>query len=113
MARFIVHSDKHGEFRWKLVGSDNKVIGKAAEGFKRQEDCIASLNLLQADAPGAALDFRLRNGVRPVTPARASAAATPAVVAAPSPAPALAPASTVAAASPAVVAPPQAPPPQA
>jgi uncharacterized protein YegP (UPF0339 family) len=83
MARFIVHSDKHGEFRWKFVGSNNQVIGKSGDGFKKQEDCIASLNLLQADVGAAALDFQLRNGIRPVTPARANAATAPAFVPAP------------------------------
>lgn len=82
MARFIVHSDKHGEFRWKFVGSNNLVIGRSGEAFKKQEDCIASLQLLRTDVGGAALDFQLRNGVHPVTSARPSSATAPAAVAA-------------------------------
>jgi uncharacterized protein YegP (UPF0339 family) len=100
MSKFTVYNDKHGEFRWKFVGSSNLVVARSGEGFKKQEDCIASLNLVQKDIPGAGLAFQLRNGILPATAVKPAPA--PVVVGAPA-APALA-------ASPAIV-PAQAPPP--
>jgi uncharacterized protein YegP (UPF0339 family) len=90
MAKFTVYNDKHFEFRWKFVGSNGRVVAKSGEGFKKQEDCVTSLTLLQKDIPGAALDYQLRKGVLPVPPVKVGAApvvasipASPAIVASP------------------------------
>jgi uncharacterized protein YegP (UPF0339 family) len=90
MAKFTVYGDKHFEFRWKFVGSNGRVIAKSGEGFKKQEDCIAALDLLRADITGAALDYQLPKGVHPASPARTGAApavatipASPAIAASP------------------------------
>jgi uncharacterized protein YegP (UPF0339 family) len=78
VAKFTVYTDKHNEFRWKFIASNNTVIAKSGESFKKQEDCLTSLTLLQKDITGASTDFQLRHGVVPAT-AVASPPVTPPV----------------------------------
>ncbi len=79
MAKFTVYTDKHNEYRWKFTASNDAVVAKSGESYKKQEDCLASLSLLQKDIGGAPVGFQLRKGVHPP----ASAAAAPATAAPP------------------------------
>jgi uncharacterized protein YegP (UPF0339 family) len=93
MSKFTVYADKQNEFRWKFMASNNSVIAKSYESFKRKEDCLVSLSLLQKDITGAAIDHEVRAAVdskvtaqSPITPAIVVAADSKVVV----PTPALA-----------------------
>lgn len=88
MAKFTVYTDKHSEFRWKFLASNNTVVAKSGESYKKQEDCLASLSLLQKDIGGAAVDYQLRNGVTPLNAVKAAPAPAPSVAAAPAVVPA-------------------------
>jgi uncharacterized protein YegP (UPF0339 family) len=63
MSKFTVYSDKQNEFRWKFLASNDRVIAKSYESFKRKEDCLTSLSLLQKDITGAAIDHEVRAAV--------------------------------------------------
>jgi len=82
MAKFTVYTDKHNAFRWKFIASNNVVVAKSGESYQRQEDCLASLGLLQKDIGGAPVGYQLRKGTQPVTASQAASA--PGVVLAPS-----------------------------
>ena len=87
MAKFTVYTDKHNEFRWKFIASNNTVIAKSGESYIKQEDCLTSLSLLQKDIGGAPIGYQLRKGVHPLTAVKSASspvvASTPAIAAAP------------------------------
>lgn len=97
MAKFTVYTDKHDEYRWKFTASNDVVVAKSGESYKKQEDCLASLSLLQKDIGGAPVGFQLRKGVHPLTAIKAVSApvvsSTPAIAASPaiSPVPGISP----------------------
>jgi uncharacterized protein YegP (UPF0339 family) len=74
MAKFTVYTDKHGAFRWKFHANNNVVVAKSGDSYPKQEDCVASLQLLQKDIGGAVVGHQLRKGTLPVTAASAPAA---------------------------------------
>jgi uncharacterized protein YegP (UPF0339 family) len=78
MAKFTVYTDKHNEYRWKFVASNGIVVAKSGDSYLKEEECLASLNLLQQDIGGAPVGYQLRKGVHPATPAKAAAPAIPA-----------------------------------
>ena len=74
MAKFTVYTDKHNEFRWKFIASNNVVVAKSGESYIKQEDCIASLSILQKDIGGAPVGYQLRKGVHPLTAVKSASA---------------------------------------
>lgn len=46
------YRDKHGEWRWKVVARNNRIIADSGEGYKNKADCEAGYQLTQA-APDA------------------------------------------------------------
>ena len=59
MAKFTLYNDKLGDFRWRFLADDNAVIAKSSEGHKTKADCLASIEAIRKDAPGAAVDPEL------------------------------------------------------
>jgi uncharacterized protein YegP (UPF0339 family) len=53
MSKFTVYTDKHEEFRWKFLANDESVVARSSGGFKRREDCLASVEVLRKDIAGA------------------------------------------------------------
>lgn len=39
-----IYKDKKGEFRWRLLGLNGKIIDAATEGFKKRSSCVNNLN---------------------------------------------------------------------
>lgn len=36
------YQDKRGEWRWRMLSKDGKVVGAACEGYKQKSDCEAN-----------------------------------------------------------------------
>ena len=53
MSKFTVYTDKHNEFRWKFHANNDSVVARSSEGFKRKEECLSSVSLLQKDIAGS------------------------------------------------------------
>jgi len=77
MAKFTVYTDKHNEYRWKFIASNDVVVAKSGESYKLEADCLASLALLQKDIGGAPVGYQLRKGVHPAAGAKAAPAVLP------------------------------------
>jgi uncharacterized protein YegP (UPF0339 family) len=48
--KFEVYKDKAGEFRWKLIASNDKEIA-SGQGYKSKESCMDGINSVRTNAP--------------------------------------------------------------
>lgn len=48
--KFQIFYDRKKQFRWRLLGKNNKIIAVAGEGFTRKANCKKSINTLWAIA---------------------------------------------------------------
>ena len=53
MAAFTIYRDKAGEFRWRLEGSNDRIIAESPEGYKNRSDCRDEVDRVRRDAPVA------------------------------------------------------------
>ena len=60
--KFVVYRDGNGEYRWRLVASNGKIVA-SGEGYKNKADCLATIASIQKNAPSAAVEEE------PTTPA--------------------------------------------
>ena len=37
-----IYKDKRGEFRWRKLGANGKIVGSASESYKKKPDCEAN-----------------------------------------------------------------------
>lgn len=37
---FEVYKDKKGEFRWRIVAVNGKIVADSSEGYRRKDSCI-------------------------------------------------------------------------
>ena len=44
MAKFHIYEDKKGEYRWRLVARNGRVMADSAEGYNSQLACEQALN---------------------------------------------------------------------
>lgn len=42
--KFEVYQDKRGEWRWRRLATNGKIVGAASEGYKSKADCEANMN---------------------------------------------------------------------
>jgi len=38
-ARFVVYQDRAGEWRWRLLAANNRIVATSGEGYTRMRDC--------------------------------------------------------------------------
>jgi uncharacterized protein YegP (UPF0339 family) len=54
-ATFEVYQDKAGEFRWRLRTQNGQVIATSGDGYKEKRSCMAGIESVKKNAPGAAV----------------------------------------------------------
>ncbi|NNU79531.1 DUF1508 domain-containing protein [Halovulum dunhuangense] len=42
--KFEVYQDKKGEYRWRRLATNGKIVGSSSEGYKKKSDCEANMN---------------------------------------------------------------------
>lgn len=42
--KFEVYKDKRGEFRWRRIASNGKIVGASSEGYTKKVDCEKNMN---------------------------------------------------------------------
>lgn len=42
---FQVYKDKRGEFRWRVVAENGRIVGVSSEGYKNRRDCLAGAEI--------------------------------------------------------------------
>ena len=56
MARFEPYKDNAGEYRWRFVSSNGRIIATSSEGYKAKGDCQNGIDLISAQAPSAQVE---------------------------------------------------------
>ena len=56
MTRFELYKDNAGEFRWRFVASNGKIIATSSEGYTAKVDCQHGIELVKKDAPAAPVE---------------------------------------------------------
>ncbi len=44
---YRVYRDRSGEWRWRLLAANNRVIADSGEGYARKSDCLAGIRLVK------------------------------------------------------------------
>lgn len=53
--KFVVYRDAAGEYRWRLVASNGKVVA-SGEGYKNKADCLSTIASIQKNSPSATVE---------------------------------------------------------
>ena len=53
MASFELYKDNAGEFRWRFVSTNGRIIATSSEGYKAKGDCQNGIDLVKREAPPA------------------------------------------------------------
>lgn len=53
--RFILYRDRKGEFRWRLLAANGRVIADSAEGYKRRRSRDKAIKLIRLGASSATI----------------------------------------------------------
>lgn len=53
MYHFVVYKDNAGQYRWRFVASNGKIIADSGEGYVNKQDCLNGIQLVKTYAPAA------------------------------------------------------------
>lgn len=56
MFHFEVYTDRRGEYRWRLIASNGKIIADSGEGYRTKAACMHGLKLVRTRAATAKLE---------------------------------------------------------
>ena len=56
MAKFQVYKDKRGEFRWRFISTNGRIIAISSESYKAKNDCVHGIELMKTDGKKAAIE---------------------------------------------------------
>ena len=56
MARFELYKDNAGEYRWRFVSTNGRIIATSSEGYKAKSDCQHGIELFKSEAPPAQVE---------------------------------------------------------
>lgn len=45
--RYKVYKDNKGEWRWRLLATNNRVLADSGEGYKNKQDCLQGIELVK------------------------------------------------------------------
>lgn len=45
--KFELYRDNRGEWRWRLVAGNGKIIATSGEGYQNKSDCLHTVGLVQ------------------------------------------------------------------
>lgn len=51
--RFEIYKDKAGQFRWRLVAANGRIIADSAESYWNKGDCVSAVSAIKAGAAAA------------------------------------------------------------
>lgn len=44
---YYVYTDTAGQWRWRLVANNNKIIANSGEGYWNKSDCLGAIELVK------------------------------------------------------------------
>jgi len=54
--RFVIYEDNAGEWRWRLVDGNNKIVGDSGEGYESKSNVRRAIENVQGECGGAAIE---------------------------------------------------------
>jgi len=45
---YVYYKDAKGEWRWRLVASNGRIIADSGEGYKSERECLADIDRVKA-----------------------------------------------------------------
>ena len=61
MAKFVVYKDKIGEWRWRFIANNGKIIADSGEGYKNKSECYDGINILREQIHSAKIEEENRD----------------------------------------------------
>lgn len=46
--RYALYRGRDGDWRWRLVARNGRVVADSGEGYRRRRDCLRGIRLVQA-----------------------------------------------------------------
>ena len=56
MARFELYKDGTGEYRWRFISSNGRILADSGESYKNKADCQSGIDLIKGEAPTARVE---------------------------------------------------------
>lgn len=56
MAKFLIYKDSLGEYRWRLIAANGKIVADSGEGYSRREGALEDVKWVRTYTPGADLE---------------------------------------------------------
>jgi uncharacterized protein YegP (UPF0339 family) len=47
---YVYYKDSKGEWRWRLVASNGRIIADSGEGYKNEQDCLDDIDRVKKSA---------------------------------------------------------------
>ena len=60
MARFELFKDPKGEYRWRFISSNGRILADSGESYKNKADCQSGIGLIKDEAPTARVEEEQR-----------------------------------------------------
>lgn len=54
--RFQIYKDTSGQFRFRFLAANNRIIANSGEGYYNKKDCLDAINLIKTNAATAPVD---------------------------------------------------------
>lgn len=54
--RFVIYSDKRGEWRWRLVARNGRIVADSGEGYASLRGCRGAVSLVAENAGVARIE---------------------------------------------------------
>ena len=56
MADFQLYKDKSGEFRWRFVSTNGRIICASSQGYARKAGAVRSIEIIKEEGPEAPVE---------------------------------------------------------
>lgn len=57
MTKFEIYKDGIGQWRWKFLASNGRIIADSGEGYINKTDCLHGIELVKLEAPEAEIVY--------------------------------------------------------
>ncbi len=59
MAKFELYKDDSGDYRWRFISSNGRIIADSGQGYKNKADCRSGIDLIKGEASAARVEENL------------------------------------------------------
>lgn len=48
--KYVMYKDTQGQWRWKLVSANSRIVANSGEGYYNKTDCRSAIDLVKSSA---------------------------------------------------------------